>query len=69
MSQLDLLMGGPLPVPYESAMVSMLLKSRIMQILVACNIATSKPVEMTVSILAPMSHFIKSPHRADCLQL
>jgi hypothetical protein len=69
MSQLDLLKGGPLPVPRESATVFMLLIFGIMQILVACNIATSKPVEMTVSIFAPMSHFIKGPHRADCLQL
>jgi hypothetical protein len=41
MSQLDLAQGGPFPVPRESAIVSMLFTSRIMQILVACNIATS----------------------------
>jgi hypothetical protein len=51
-------LGGPLPVPCESATVSMLFIFGIMQILVACNKATCQDVA-TVFVLAPLSRLLR----------
>jgi hypothetical protein len=47
----------------------MLLIFRIIQIPVVYNIATSKPVEITVSVLVLLSHFIKGPQKEAAFEM